>query len=112
MSAEQQTSEADSVETAVPDKGTLKEAAKLAKKQMKLARKTGPVAPWRLSLSVALSAVLTGTKLLDALETDGANLDFALLRSFGVGFCAWFILGLINRVLVAATVRSFTEQRR
>jgi hypothetical protein len=61
----------------------------------------GPLAPWRLSVAVVLSAALTGSALWDAAMADHL-VDFALLRSFGVFFLAWFSMGIINRTLVRA----------
>ena len=63
-----------------------------------LKRLPGPLAPWRLSLVVALAAATTGMPLLRAAST-GAQLDVALLRSFGIAFLAWIALGKINKVL-------------
>ena len=61
----------------------------------------GPLAPWRLCVAVVLSAALTGPALWDAAMAD-RHVDFALLRSFGVFFLAWFSMGVINRTLVRA----------
>jgi len=61
----------------------------------------GPLAPWRLCIAVVLSAALTGSALWDAAMADHL-VDFALLRSFGVFFLAWFSMGIINRTLVRA----------
>jgi hypothetical protein len=61
----------------------------------------GPLAPWRLCIAVVLSAALTGSALWDAAMADHL-VDFALLRSFGVFFLAWFSMGVINRTLVRA----------
>jgi hypothetical protein len=61
----------------------------------------GPLAPWRLCVAVVLSAALTGPALWDAAMADRL-VDFALLRSFGVFFLAWFSMGVINRTLVRA----------
>lgn len=66
----------------------------------------GPLAPWRLSIAVGLSAALTGPALWDATMND-QHVDFALLRSFGVFFLSWFAMGVINRTLV----RAMTSQR-
>ena len=61
----------------------------------------GPLAPWRLCIAVVRSAALTGSALWDAAMADHL-VDFALLRSFGVFFLAWFSMGVINRTLVRA----------
>ena len=61
----------------------------------------GPLAPWRLCIAVVLSAALTGSALWDAAMADHL-VDFALLRSFGVFFLAWFSMGVINRTIVRA----------
>ena len=63
-----------------------------------LRRLPGPLAPWRLSLVVALAAATTGMPLLRA-ASSGEQLDYALLRSFGIAFLAWIALGKINKVL-------------
>ncbi len=62
-------------------------------------RGEGPLAPWRLSLSVAASIVFTGMPLVDA-ATTGIDVDTALLRSFGVAFLTWVALGALNRALI------------
>jgi hypothetical protein len=58
----------------------------------------GPLAPWKLSIAVAVSAAFTGLALYDAAMT-GIGVDMALLRSFGVAFGVWIAVGLVNRVL-------------
>jgi hypothetical protein len=70
----------------------------------------GPLAPWRLVITVAATAVLTGQPLLGAVRT-GESVDFALLRSFGVAALVWFSIGMVNRVLVAAMVQSIEAER-
>lgn len=70
----------------------------------------GPLAPWRLVITVAATAVLTGQRLLDAVRT-GDSVDFALLRSFGVAALVWFSVGMVNRVLVAAMVQAIEAER-
>jgi hypothetical protein len=76
----------------------------------------GPLAPWRLSIAVGLSAALTGPALWDATMSD-QQVDFALLRSFGVFFLSWLAMGVINRTLVRASRAprqppSFAENER
>lgn len=58
----------------------------------------GPLAPWRLTIAVATSAVFTGMPLFDA-ATAGVGVDMALLRSFGVAFLTWVAVGALNRAL-------------
>lgn len=70
----------------------------------------GPLAPWRLVITVVATVVLTGQRLLDALMS-GIDTDFALLRSFGVAALIWFSIGMVNRVLVAAMVQAVEEER-
>ncbi len=70
----------------------------------------GPLAPWRLVITVVVTAVLTGQQLLDAAGS-GVGVDFALLRSFGVAALVWFCIGMVNRVLVAATVQTIEAER-
>jgi hypothetical protein len=65
-------------------------------------RPSGPLGPWRLSLSIAVSAAFTGMPLSRA-ATSGIGLDGALLRSFIVAFFTWIALSSINRVLADAT---------
>lgn len=74
-------------------------------KGKKVKRPPGPLAPWRLSIVVAVSAITTGQALLDAAQT-GIQLDLALMRSFGVAFVLWIVLGKINRVLGDAQAES------
>jgi hypothetical protein len=61
----------------------------------------GPLAPWRLSICVAVSAAFTGQALFDAAMT-GVGIDGALLRSFGVAFGLWVAVGFVNRLLLQA----------
>jgi len=69
----------------------------------------GPLAPWKLSISVAASAALTGLALYDAAMT-GVGVDMALLRSFGTAFFVWIAVGFVNKVLLQAqTDASFDE---
>lgn len=70
----------------------------------------GPLAPWRLVITVVATAVLTGQSLLDAVMT-GVSVDFALLRSFGVAALVWCSVGMVNRVLVAAMVQALEAER-
>jgi hypothetical protein len=58
----------------------------------------GPLAPWKLSIAVAVSAAFTGIALYDAAMT-GVGIDMALIRSFGVAFATWIAVGFVNRVL-------------
>lgn len=64
-------------------------------------RPSGPLGPWRLSLSIVVAAVFTGMPLSRA-ATTGIGLDAALLRSFVVAFFTWIALSSINRVLAYA----------
>ena len=61
----------------------------------------GPLGPWKLSISVAVSAAFTGLPLYDAVVT-GVGTDMALLRSFGVGFLTWIAASSVNRVVATA----------
>ncbi len=70
----------------------------------------GPLAPWKLVITVVATAVLTGQQLLDA-TSSGVGVDFALLRSFAVAALVWFSVGMVNRVLVAATVQAIEAER-
>lgn len=58
----------------------------------------GPLAPWRLSIAVAVSAAFTGQDLFDA-AMSGVGIDAALLRSFGIAFGIWIAVGFVNRLL-------------
>lgn len=61
----------------------------------------GPLAPWRFSIAILVSAVTTGMTLYSAAVT-GIDLDMALVRSFGVYFLTWIVLGSINKMLAIA----------
>lgn len=63
----------------------------------------GPLAPWKLSIAVAVSAALTGMPLYDAAMT-GVGIDMALIRSFGLAFGVWIAVGMANKVLRQAQV--------
>ncbi|MEK7423104.1 MAG: hypothetical protein AAB131_04610 [Actinomycetota bacterium] len=67
----------------------------------KYRRPTGPLGPWRLSLSILATAAFTGLPLLRAAAT-GVGLDMALVRSFGVAFLSWIALGSATRMLAQA----------
>jgi hypothetical protein len=64
----------------------------------------GPLAVWRLPLSVGVAAACTGMPLLDALTT-GQHLDLALGRSFGAAFFVWIATGRVNHILADAETR-------
>jgi len=81
----------------------------VSKKADKPERLPGPLAPWRLVIVVTVSALLTGSKLIDAVSS-GVGVDFALMRSFGVAFIVWIALGIINKVLVTATMRAIVAE--
>lgn len=68
----------------------------------RVVRPSGPLGPWRLSLSIVAAAVFTGMPLSRA-ATTGVGVDMALLRSFVVAFFTWIALSMINRVLADAT---------
>ncbi|MFN8024310.1 MAG: hypothetical protein U0Q03_22465 [Acidimicrobiales bacterium] len=61
----------------------------------------GPLAPWRLSIAVAVSALLTGQTLFDS-AMSGVGIDGALLRSLGVAVAVFVGLGVVNRHLAQA----------
>jgi hypothetical protein len=61
----------------------------------------GPLAPWRFSIAILVSAVTTGMTLYRA-AASGIDLDMALVRSFGVYFLTWIVLGSINKMLAIA----------
>ena len=67
-------------------------------------RSPGPLAVWRLPLSVGVAAACTGMPLLDALTT-GQHLDLALGRSFGAAFFVWIATGRVNHILADAETR-------
>lgn len=71
----------------------------------------GPIAAWRLSVSVVASAVATGMPLLDA-ATTGNHLDLALGRSFAAACVVWFAAGRVNRVLVDVELRRRLDAER
>ena len=70
--------------------------------EQRVVRPSGPLGPWRLSLSIVAAALFTGMPLSRA-ATTGVGLDMALLRSFVVAFFTWIALSMINRVLADAT---------
>jgi hypothetical protein len=91
-----------------PKKGDLGDVGKV----VPIKKMPGPLGPWRLSLSVAVAGLTTGLPLIHAAQT-GVQLDLALLRSFGIAFLTWWLLGRINRVLIQAALdraASPTEQ--
>jgi hypothetical protein len=65
-------------------------------------RPSGPLGPWRLSLSIVAAAAFTGMPLSRA-ATTGVGVDMALLRAFAVAFFTWIALSSINRVLADAS---------
>ena len=67
-------------------------------------RAPGPLAVWRLPLSVGAAAACTGMPLLDAVTT-GQHLDLALGRSFGAAFLVWIATGRVNHILADAEFR-------
>ena len=71
-------------------------------------RPPGPLAPWKLSISVAASAALTGMPLTDA-AMSGIGIDMALLRSFGTAFFVWIAVGFVNKVLLQAEAKAATD---
>lgn len=71
---------------------------------------SGPLGPWRLSLSIIVAAAFTGMPLSDA-ATTGDGLDLALLRSFGVAFLTWIAVGRVNRMLGQAELAAVRARR-
>jgi hypothetical protein len=67
-------------------------------------RASGPLGMWRLSLSVAVSALATGMGLLGAART-GQHLDLMMGRSLGAACLVYIALGKINRIFVDAAQR-------
>jgi hypothetical protein len=78
---------------------------------VEIARPSGPLGPWRLSLSIVVAAVFTGMPLADA-ATSGVGVDSALIRSFVVAFFTWVALSCINRVLADATAAADRDAGR
>lgn len=85
------------------------------KKSKKFKAPPGPLAPFRLSLAVLVSAVTTGIPLWHAWSS-GVDVDIALGRSFAVAFVLWIVLGRISRMLgmaqLEAQVEAEVERRR
>lgn len=71
----------------------------------------GPLDPWRLPAVVVGVALTMGGPLLEATRT-GHRLDEMLLRAFVIGLVAWVLLGVVNKLLVQATVLSTLERTR
>lgn len=81
----------------------------MSKKQSKgegksTVRLYGPLGPWRFSIAVLVAALTTGMSLYRA-AIAGAGLDMAFVRSFGVAFFTWIVLGSINKMLALADAR-------
>ncbi|MCU1361109.1 MAG: hypothetical protein JWN99_2398 [Ilumatobacteraceae bacterium] len=74
-------------------------------------RPSGPLGPWRLSLSIVAAAVFTGMPLSRA-ATTGIDLDTALMRSFVVAFFTWIALSFVNRVLGQAAAAADHDAAR
>lgn len=61
----------------------------------------GPLAPYRLAISILFALVISGTQIWAAAQT-GDHVDETLIR-FGVsGAFAWLVVGRINSILKAA----------
>lgn len=71
----------------------------------------GPIDPWRLPAVVIGVALTSGAPLLQATQT-GERLDEMLLRAFVVGLVIWILLGVINKMLVQASVLRALERTR
>lgn len=78
---------------------------------VEVARASGPLGPWRLSLSIVVAAVFTGMPLADA-ATSGTGVDSALVRSLVVAAFTWVALTCVNRVLADATAASDRDVTR
>jgi hypothetical protein len=70
----------------------------------------GPLAPWRFSLAVGASFVLTGIPLIHAVSSR-EGLDLAVMRSLGAAAFVWVVLGGINRVLATAEAERAASAR-
>ena len=105
----------DAIETSVVDEVDDGDGKKKSKKSKKFKAPPGPLAPFRLSLTVLVSAVTTGVPLWHA-WTSGIDVDIALGRSFAVAFVLWIVLGRISRMLgmaqLEAQVAAEVERRR
>ncbi len=82
-----------------------------SKKTKKFKPPPGPLAPFRLLLTVSVSAVTTGLPLWNAWMS-GYDVDIALGRSFAVAFVLWIVLGRISRMLGMAQLEAEVERRR
>jgi hypothetical protein len=71
-------------------------------------RPAGPLGPWKLSLSVVISAAFTGMPLARA-ATSGVGLDMALARSFAAGLLTWVVVGSVNRVIANAETAAIRD---
>lgn len=102
----------DAIEASVADDDG---DGKKSKKTKKFKAPPGPLAPFKLSLAVLVSALTTGLPLWHA-WTSGIDVDIALGRSFAVAFVLWIVLGRISRMLgmaqLEAEVAAEVERRR
>lgn len=73
-------------------------------------RAPGPLAVWRLPMSVGVAAAFTGMPFVDAVTT-GQHLDLALGRSFGAAFLVWIATGRVNNILADAEMRRCHDRR-
>lgn len=67
----------------------------------------GPLAPYRLVMTIGFALAVAGMPLWDSIET-GNGLDEAMLRIGGAGVLMWVLSGHINRILAAASAPAST----
>lgn len=61
----------------------------------------GPLAPYRLSITIGFAMAIAGTRLWDAAH-GSAPVDGALLLAAAAGAFAWLVVGRANAILRAA----------
>lgn len=69
---------------------------------VKRASRRGPIAPYRLVITVAFALAVAGMPLWDAANST-VGVDSALLHVAGAGLFAWIVLGRVSAILGSAS---------
>lgn len=67
----------------------------------------GPLAPYRLTISVVFGLVLAGRRMLTAAET-GVGVDSSMLLFGGSTLFAWILVGVLSKLLAGSKPRRAT----